>query len=233
MKKIVKFILLGLTCFCFVLSGCNKVEETEVVEEKIIGEKIEGDNVYIVNVINSTDKTIKDVSIKSNVDEYCDNMLKEDFIADEERVLYYDATNAIKENENQSDSEMETSPEYTIRLKFDDESEFELHSFPFEDLKKVEIKLEDDVAFIEYTSIQQDKLVSTKEAELKIKSDSKQEELEQENVGEQNEPVVQETVQYPVYENTQGQDQVVVQPPVSSGGDSSNEGCLGDEVDTW
>ena len=165
-------------------------------------------------------------------------MLSEDFIPNEERVLYYDANKAIEENKKQNDSEMETYPDYTIHLKFDDESEFELHSFPFDDVETVEIKMEDEIVFIEYNSIQQDKLVSTKDAELKIKSDKENSEDIQESVDEKNEPINQDSIQYPDYdyaqdyESVQEQNQVVVQPPVS-GSETSNEGCLGDDVDTW
>ena len=133
---------------------------------------------------------------------------------------------------------METYPDYTIHLKFDDESEFELHSFPFDDVETVEIKMEDEIVFIEYNSIQQDKLVSTKDAELKIKSDKENSEDIQESVDEQNEPINQDSIQYPDYdyaqdyESVQEQNQVVVQPPVS-GSETSNEGCLGDDVVTW
>ena len=165
-------------------------------------------------------------------------MLSEDFIPNEERVLYYDANKAIEENKKQNDSEMETYPDYTIHLKFDDESEFELHSFPFDDVETVEIKMEDEIVFIEYNSIQQDKLVSTKDAELKIKSDKENSEDIQVSVDEKNEPINQDSIQYPDYdyaqdyESVQEQNQVVVQPPVS-GSETSNEGCLGDDVDTW
>ena len=166
------------------------------------------------------------------------NIVSEDFIPNEERVLYYDANKAIEENKKQNDSEMETYPDYTIHLKFDDESEFELHSFPFDDVETVEIKMEDEIVFIEYNSIQQDKLVSTKDAELKIKSDKENSEDIQESVDEKNEPINQDSIQYPDYdyaqdyESVQEQNQVVVQPPVS-GSETSNEGCLGDDVDTW
>lgn len=238
MNKILKFILSSFVCFSFILNGCSKVDENKETEKKIIGKKIEGENVYIVNIINSTDKNIIEFSIKSNFDEYCNNMLSEDFIPNEERVLYYDANKAIEESKKQNDSEMETYPDFTIHLKFDDESEFELHSFPFDDVETVEIKMEDEIVFIEYNSIQQDKLVSTKDAELKIKSDKENSEDIQESVDEQNEPINQDSIQYPDYdyaqdyESVQEQNQVVVQPPVS-GSETSNEGCLGDDVDTW
>ena len=98
--------------------------------------------------------------------------------------------------------------------------------------------MEDEIVFIEYNSIQQDKLVSTKDAELKIKSDKENSEDIQESVDEKNEPINQDSIQYPDYdyaqdyESVQEQNQVVVQPPVS-GSETSNEGCLGDDVDTW
>ena len=80
-------------------------------------------------------------------------------------------------------------------------------------------------------------MVSTKDAELKIKSDKENSEDIQESLDEQNEPINQDSIQYPdydyaqYYESVQEQNQVVVQPPVS-GSETSNEGCLGDDVDT-
>ena len=71
MNKILKFILSSFVCFSFILNGCSKVDENKETEKKIIGKKIEGENVYIVNIINSTDKNIIEFSIKSNFDEYC------------------------------------------------------------------------------------------------------------------------------------------------------------------
>lgn len=262
MKKIVKLLFLSFVCFSMVLSGCSKSEEKKEEpkkEEKLIGEEVKGDNVYKVTLVNDTGKDIKNFSIKTGtMEDFGENMLKEDdpFAAKEERVLYYDATDAIKENEEaQKDSEMQTTPDYTIQLVFEDDAAVELHSFPFGDVKKAKIKIEESIAYIEYTSIEQDKKVSTLESEKKIKQDQEaaalaaqqaaeqqaaEQQAQQEAAVQNQQQVTQDysaqqpVVQQPVVDQpVQQAPQTPVQSPSGNGGSSANEGCLGDEVDTW
>ena len=110
------------------------------MELKTIGEKTKGENVYKVTLTNSTGRTIKRFAIKTGtMDSFGENMLDEDdkFADEEKRVLYYDATTAIEENEEaQKDAEMKTSPDYTIQLTFDDDSTIEPVSYTHLDVYK-------------------------------------------------------------------------------------------------
>ena len=107
----------------------------------------------------------------------------------------------LKNNETEQEgSEMQISPDYTIKLDFEDSS-YELHSFPFEDVKEATIKFEDDICFIEYESLDQEAKVSTKDAEQRIKEElATQSESQENNVTtEQNQQNIseQQAVQQP------------------------------------
>ena len=144
MNKGIKLLLGSACCISLFLTGCQAENSDEVkekkVEEKTIGDKISGENVFKVSMLNDTGNDIVGFSIKTDtMDNFGENMLKEDEVfADEEtRTLYYDASEAIEANEKEQEgSEMQVSPEYTIKLDFEDES-YELHAFPFEDVKEV------------------------------------------------------------------------------------------------
>lgn len=245
MKKILKLLILCFTCFSFILAGCSAQEEPkeEKVELKTIGEKTKGENVYKVTLTNSTGRTIKRFAIKTGtMDSFGENMLDEDdkFADEEKRVLYYDATTAIEENEEaQKDAEMKTSPDYTIQLTFDDDSTIELHSFPFSDVEKASIEFnnEESIAYIEYTSIEQDAKVSTEEAEIRIKQEQIAAQQAAEAAAQQ---AAQEQAQQEAalqaqqaQQAQQIQQQPVQQAPVQNTAPSANEGCLGDSVETW
>ena len=253
MKKGIRLLFGSICCVSLFLTGCQKQESDEVkekkVEEKIIGEKLSGENVYKVSLTNDTGNDIVGFSIKTDtMDNFGENMLKEDEVfADEEtRTLYYDASEAIEANEKaQEGPEMQVSPEYTTKLDFEDKS-YELHAFPFEDVKEVTIRLEDDICFIEYESVDQEAAVSTKEAEQRIKEEleiqsenqgnNTEEEQSQQIVAEQQpvqQPVQeQQVVQQPVQEQQPVQQPVQETPPADTGS-SANEGCLGGSVETW
>lgn len=245
MKKILKLLLLSFTCFSFILSGCSAQEapKEEKEEMKTIGEEIQGENVYKVILTNSTGKSIKGFAIKTGtMDDFGENMLGEDdeFSNKEKRTLYYDATTAIEENEEaQKDAEMQTSPDYTIQLTFDDDSTIELHSFPFSDVEKASIEFnnEESIAYIEYTSIEQDTKVSTEEAEIRIKQEQIAAQQAAEAAAQQ---AAQEQAQQEAalqaqqaQQAQQIQQQPVQQAPVQNTAPSANEGCLGDSVETW
>ena len=56
--------------------------------------------------------------------------------------------------------------EYNVRLTFEDKTEAVLHNFPFEDMTKAEIHMEDEVVYLTYTSSSTKAPVSTKAAEM-------------------------------------------------------------------
>jgi hypothetical protein len=146
---------------------------------KTIGEPSE--NGFEVYLVNNTGKSIVELAIyDTDSDEYSDNLLEEDdeFLDGEERLLYYADLSLEDEAEEKSETEEEYVAEegsddtavekllsigYDIKLVFDDESEYVLHSFPFGEISTGSILIEDDVCFVEYDDY------STKEAELAIK----------------------------------------------------------------
>ncbi len=131
------------------------------VPVKIMGEKVQG--AYEILLKNVTGKVITGVSVKSEKEEeYKSNLLmqKDSFTANEERILFYKAS-----GEKNTDGQSEKL-EYNVRLTFEDKTEAVLHNFPFEDMTKAEIHMEDEVVYLTYTSSSTKAPVSTKAAEM-------------------------------------------------------------------
>lgn len=186
---------------------------TEEQEEtlKTIGKEAEGEGVFAVNVLNSTGKAITGFAVKEDSqEEFSDNMLTEDdaFTKDEERILYFTADDA--------------DASYTVLLTFEDDETAELHNFPFDDMESCEIKLEESVAYLVYTSLESKEEVNTKEDETAIKNSSEQVTEEQEEVNDT-----------PSYEETPQQPATEAQPPAQEEPADTpadpDSGCIGDE----
>ena len=64
------------------------------------------------------------------------------------------------------------NPQMDIQLTFEDQTSLILTAFPFGDVEEAQICLEDEVAFVQYESLSSEELVSTKEAELRIKEEA-------------------------------------------------------------
>ena len=167
------------------------------------------------------------------------------FAADEERVLYYDATEAIAANAaEETDSDKVLTPEYTIQLTFSDDTTAELHQFPFDDVEAAEIHWEDEIAYLVYTSVSSQTEVNTKEAEqMQVQTSA------------ETEPAAQDAEEVAVEDGYQEQQPVYVEPEESydetpaaapaentpaeetpaNNNDAANDtadpnnGCLGDE----
>ena len=170
------------------LGGCqgkNDDSDTNIEEKqkeevlKNIGTESDGENVYKVVLENKTGKDIVGFSIKdSSMTEFPENMLEENdiFENDEKRNLFYDATSAVKAAENQETGEDGSAkvlnPQMDIQLTFEDQTSLILTAFPFGDVEEAQICLEDEVAFVQYESLASEELVSTKEAELRIKTEA-------------------------------------------------------------
>ena len=107
-----------------------------------------------------------------------ENMLEENdiFENDEKRNLFYDAASAVEAAENQETGEDGSAkvlnPQMDIQLTFEDQTSLILTAFPFGDVEEAQICLEDEVAFVQYESLSSEELVSTKEAELRIKTEA-------------------------------------------------------------
>lgn len=177
-KKLVLVLCVCMFGSVSMATGCSEKQEQkkEVTEEKKelkkIGEEKGSD--YKVELKNHTGKKITGVRIKLIEDmEYPENMLKHGDIYEngESRELYYSTP---KKSAGGEQGEKELTPGYDIQLTFEDNSVAELHSFPFEDIKKGEICLE-EVAYIKYKSVSSKDEVATKEAELAIKAQKESE----------------------------------------------------------
>jgi hypothetical protein len=226
---------------------------------KTIGEPSE--NGFEVYLTNNTGKSIVELAIyDTDSDEYSDNLLAADdeFADGEERVLYYadlsleDETEAEEEyvdNEASDDTAVEKllSIGYDIKLVFDDESEYVLHSFPFGEISTGSILIEDDVCFVEYDDY------STKEAELAIKEAEEAANSTQSNTSVTSTPAttaaqvteaqVTEAQSSSQTNEVQSSDsQPVDTAPADSGssdssevdvGDQGSENCIGDDALTY
>lgn len=175
-----KLMIIGvciLGCM-FMVAGCStqKKEKKIVVEEKkeelkSIGSEKESD--YKVELKNNTGKKIIGVSVKLMEEEaYPENMLKSGDIYEvgESRNLFYMIPKKIEEMEASEEGDKELTPGYDVLLTFEDNNVLELHSFPFDDIKKGEICLSDGIVYLKYVSVGSKEKVETKGAELAIKS---------------------------------------------------------------
>lgn len=143
-------------------------EATTVAEEyKLIGKKAEGSDVLVADLENKTDKEIVSFTVKAETEEeYPENMLeeKDSFAKDEKRTLYYVPKKVSDITYGESDKI--ATLQYSVKIEFADKTEAVLHNFPFDDIDKLaEIRFEDGIAFIKYTSKSTKEKVDTKKAE--------------------------------------------------------------------
>ena len=219
MKKFTGILL--AVALVFSLTACGGAEkETEPQTESVVeteaelaayGEDVEG--AWKVQIKNGTGADIKAIAVKKTADtEFPENILKEDEViaADEEVILYYVAE-AVEETEAADDAKA-LNDTYDVSITLADDTTYVLTAFPFDDMEACEIKVEDEVAFVEYVSVSTEEEISTKEAELAIK--------------EAAETVVEEDNADDEYTYDAG----------TSGNSSVNQGsdeCLGDDALTY
>ncbi len=196
----------------------------EATEEQIgiIGVEQKGDAVCIVTLLNDTGKDIAEFSVKKSDDEdYPENMIANGvFENDEERVLYYESGEW----------------EYSVKIVFDDDSEAELHNFPFDDIAEGTIKLEGETAYLVYTSVADNVEVNTKEDELEFASGGDTE-VQEDTTAATQAPVVTEppaptepVTEAPVVTDPPATEAPVVTEPATA---DPNEGCIGDGALFW
>jgi colicin import membrane protein len=182
-KQIVTALLMGILA-AFTITGCSlpgqKAEEVVPTEAptatpeptntpaptatptpvplKIIGESVEG--AYKVYLTNMTGKAIKGIAVRKETDlEFPDSLMEEEdlFEAREERILYY--------RDELQDGQI-ADAEYEIMLTFEDDTTAVLHKFPFKDMEEGKICLDDEIAYLTYTSIVTKAPVNTKASEI-------------------------------------------------------------------
>lgn len=175
-KKILTLLLAGI--LCLPMTAMTFAAEAEITadaegEVKLLGEDAEG--AFHVQLKNSTGKEIKEVKINvAGKVEYKDagNLLKEEevFAAEEERLLCCvpyeeEAKDTAKEDKEKKEPEL---PVYNLKVTFVDDTTAEIHTFPFGDIEKGEIHMEEDVAYLVFESVSQKLSVNTLETEKKI-----------------------------------------------------------------
>lgn len=218
-SKLLSCVLAGTLLF-----GCSSKPAEEPVEEEkvaVIGQ--ESETAVFFDIVNGTGKDIKSVTVKtSSMEKYPENMMTESvFTADETCTMYYELSADVKDEA----TDKVVSEEYTVQITFADDSTAELHAFPFEDIKEAcIIKLDGEIAYIEYTSLNNEK-VSTLEAEKAIiKQKEDQAKKEQEAAAPVEEAPVYEE---PVYEEVYYEETYYEEPAYDAGGGANTDGCLG------
>ncbi|MGN0478417.1 MAG: hypothetical protein ACI4GO_03200 [Hominenteromicrobium sp.] len=203
-------------------------------EEKlaVIGTESDKETVFAVVLENGTKQDITGIAVKdSSLEEFPENMLEDEdvFAAGEKRTLYYDSESAVKAAEEEQDgSDKLLEPQYDIRITLEDGTVLVLHAFPFGDLEEGKILVEEDIAYLEYTSAESGQKVSTKEAELAVK--------EAEEAAAQSDAGNQSWTETPASDSgsvSNDQPAYVPQPEPETPAGSDNggqEGCLDDAL---
>ena len=187
-KKLISILLVGVLAVSM-SAGCGQKEDTKKdtkvssekkekkekkPEYKTIGTKEDG--AYEVQLTNSTGQDITFVSFKSSSEEnYPDTMLDEgdSFKNEETRNVYYKPSEEAAASTETEDGK-ELPAEYTMKITLADNTELELHAFPFDDMKNGEIKVQDGIAYLTYEKDGSE--VSTLESEKSFKEQKEAEE---------------------------------------------------------
>ena len=144
-------------------------EEPTPEPMKTIGTEADGEYIYKTKVANMTGKGITDVIVRTEKSVYGESLMTpgDVFLPEEERMMYFNAENALKEYEEALAKEAEEAamsseaveaesaasdaesipegaegdfflfPEYTVTIVFDDETSVDLHQFPFQETDAV------------------------------------------------------------------------------------------------
>lgn len=147
-------------------------EETFDME---LGEKT--DTSLEIKLTNSTGKNIKNISLVYSASaEEPATLIEEGNVWSDGGVvlLYCEPTKEADEIEQTETVDASEGTDFAIAetcqavLTWEDDTTYTLTVFPVKDMEECEIKSEDDVVFVEYTSLSTDEAVSTKEAEKAV-----------------------------------------------------------------
>ena len=184
-KKLITVLGMAL-CIGLLAAGCGKKEEEKKEEKKepekkvevqekeevvrIIGEETEG--AYGVVVTNSVGQDIQGISVKSSLAEnWSENILKEgEQIKNGEKVKFFFDPSSVSATTAVPETDFAVRETWDVNLTIADGTTYKLTGFAFEDIEEGVLKLEDGVAFVEYTSKESKETVSTKEQELGLKA---------------------------------------------------------------
>lgn len=260
-RKIVTAALLCALSMSMIF-GCGKKEEKKEepetkalevettkepeVQVKVIGTKTEKS--FEVKMTNGTGQDISAISVKSSEEEaYPENMLTapDVFLKDETRILYYEPKESTEEQATETGKVIPTA--YSIQLTLADSSVFELHSFPFEEMKEGAVKLQDGIAYVTYKGADSDSEISTLDAELATKAAAEAEAAAQAQSQAEAEAAAQAqaeaeaaaaaaasqsqqtyTEPEPTYSEPEPEPDQSWAPPTDNGGGGEDDGCVGD-----
>ncbi len=175
-NKILAAVLLAAMLFALAACGAQETEtgsvEPEVQETeaplKLIGKETQGESVRHLKITNLTGQDITGFAVTFGEAAENENLLPggETFANGETRVLWYDTEAAVKalEAEAKADDPV-TTPEYKVVLTLKDGTTQELHAFPMDDAEACEIRLQEDLAYLVYTSVSTKENVNTHDAE--------------------------------------------------------------------
>lgn len=197
--------LLSLAAAAFTGCKKDEPKKEAKVEEEVlnsIGKQT--DDAIAIRLANSTGKDIKGFSVKKSQDEaFPANMLSASDVykAKEERILYYEDAGLKKADQKKADeakadaaktdaSKEETAKDeptqgvgekvltqgYDVELTFADDTKAVLHGFPFEDMEEGELLLDNEIAYVKYTSLSSGQTLETLESEKAIVEAKKAEE---------------------------------------------------------
>jgi len=140
-----------------VLSAMTVCAEEAPVQ---LGEKTT-DADYEVTLINETGKDIKAAQLRMNyAEEFSDNLLAEDVVFEDGQEAVWYCTPGEMVNY--------VPCVYDLKLTFDDDKEATLHTLPMGDAKEIKILMEEDVAYVSFTSLSLNYETDTKRRETEI-----------------------------------------------------------------
>ena len=232
---------------------------TEEPEEelKTIGSP-DGKKVFTCAIKNVSGKGIKGVAIKLDSESsYPGNLMEKDDVFEdgEERILHYDAADALRAYEKaQREADQDApliTPGYTMQITYEDDVKHELHAFPFGDVEEAELHTKDNYSYIVYHSAQFGDEVNTEESEKMMSKGALEaaavtpepdayEYVVEEEITYQ--PAPQEIYEEPVdvqvdeiivYEEPVDVYEMPAEEPYVEPADDPNAGCLGDDGLTY
>lgn len=186
MKKIWVTLVVPVVAAGLMLGGCSaqnqdtaqkeavEISDTKKTELKTIGSEVTGEHVESVNITNNTGKNITGFAIKSTgMEDYSENLLASNdvFSQGEERSFSYDTTaalNATAPAENKEGDQLQLTPNFDVKLTFDDDSTAEVHGFPLIDAKDLVLKANEHIVFVSFTQVSTGAVHSTESSEQAI-----------------------------------------------------------------
>ena len=201
-------------------------------EYKTIGEKTA--DALEIKVTNNTGKNVTAVSIKGDEPEYPASMLPagEVFANGETRLLYCKSLETVMVDGKA------TFAIQTMKLDFDDNTSAELNSLAYDDLQDVSIKLDGNVAYVEYVSKTTQQPISTWEAEKAYAAakeqyaaeQAAQQQAAQQAAAEQQaaEQAAQQTYSEPTYSEPTYSEPAYSEPSTGGNTGGGGNGCVTD-----